>query len=129
ILRVSKIISFGIFVILLLMNLDIMISSSDRSPFNPNQITTLAVYWGAMGGFVNLIRMMIIKIEKRWHLFEYTYKNTLIIGTTRRARNIIRDIEGNPHMLHCIVGIVDRKAKSPEFEGYPLLGDYEALPE
>lgn len=130
ILRVSKIISFGIFFILILMNIDLLMNSEaiERTMFNSNQISTLAFYWVIMFVAVNAARMLIIIVEKKYHLFEYSFKNTLVIGTTRQAKNIIRDIEKNPHMLHKIVGVVDRKAKCETFENYPLLGGYDDLP-
>jgi UDP-GlcNAc:undecaprenyl-phosphate GlcNAc-1-phosphate transferase len=128
-LRVMKVITFGMVFILVLMNLNLLIGPNLKDPLNPSQILTLAFYWLAMVILVNGIRLLIINFEKRLHLFEYSYKNTLLIGTTRQARNIIRDIEGNPHLLNKIIGIVDRNSKTGEFQGYPLLGDYQDLPQ
>jgi lipopolysaccharide/colanic/teichoic acid biosynthesis glycosyltransferase len=115
--------------ILVLMNLNILMSGNAKNPLNSSQLSTLAFYWLTMVVLVNLVRLLIINIEKRFHIFEYSFKNTLIIGTTRQARNIIRDIESNPHLINNIVGIVDRNGKAPEFQGYPLLGDYQDLPD
>lgn len=128
ILRVTKVITFGMIFILVLMNLNILMSGNDKNPLNSLQLTTLAFYWLTMVVLVNLLRTLIINFEKRYHIFEYSFKNTLIIGTTRQARNIIRDIESNPHLINKIAGIVDRNGKAPEFQGYPLLGNYQDLP-
>jgi lipopolysaccharide/colanic/teichoic acid biosynthesis glycosyltransferase len=128
-LRVMKVVTFGMVFILVMMNLNLLLNPTLKDPLNPSQVFTLAFYWLTMVILVNAMRLLIINIEKRFHIFEYTYKNTLLIGTTRQARNIIRDIEGNPHLLNKIVGIVDRNSKKTEFYGYPLLGDYHDLPQ
>ncbi len=128
IMRMTKIISFGILLLLLLLNLDILMNTNPKSPFNQDQLSTLAFYWVAMIVFVSGIRIMIINVEKRLHIFEYDYKNTLVIGATRKARNIINDIDNNPHFVNKIVGIVESKPQQNIFEGYPVLGDYNDLP-
>ncbi|MGH1363087.1 MAG: sugar transferase [Calditrichia bacterium] len=127
-LRVSKVIGYGTLFFLLLMNLDLLLGQADKSPLNRNQIYTLGFYCLVMIVCVNGLRLLIIEFQKRLHLWEYTFKNTLLIGTTRKTRNIIRDIEKNDHLLYRIVGVVDRKANGGEFGDYPVLGSYEDLP-
>ncbi|RMF59439.1 MAG: hypothetical protein D6748_06375 [Calditrichaeota bacterium] len=127
--KVTRVISFGILFLLIFLNLDLLMGSTSKTPFNQSQLTTLGFYWVTMTGFVNGIRLLIIDIEKRFHLFEYTLKNTIIIGATRKARNIIREISANPHLLYKIVGVVDRKNRMGEFAGYPFIGTYQDLPD
>ncbi len=128
-LRISRVIVFGILVIFMLVNLDIALSDNTPEMFNRNQLSTLGFYAAAMLVFVNAMRLLIIYLEKRFHWFLYTYKNTLLIGATRKARNIIRDIRGNPHLLNNIVAVVDRKYKAPAFEGIPVINDHPNLPQ
>lgn len=128
VLKVSKIIFFGLLVLLFLVNFDIFMNSNQKVAFNADQLSTIGFYGLAMLLSVNIIRLFIISIEKRLHIFEYNYKNTLIIGATRKGRNIIRDIDQNPHFINRIVGVVDGDHAEKEFEGYQVLGGYEQLP-
>ncbi|RMH95202.1 MAG: hypothetical protein D6681_13295 [Calditrichaeota bacterium] len=140
-LRVARVVTFGILCLLILLNLDILmnarddlayghiLSESPRGVLNRAQVITLGFYWLMMILCINGIRLLIIEFEKRYHRFEYTYKNTLLIGTTRKARNILRDIRSNPHLLYRVVGVVDRKPAAQTFEGIPVLGSYADLPE
>ncbi len=127
-LKVSKVITFGALFLLVLLNLDILVDPEQKPLFNKAQIYTLAFYWLAMIVCVNGLRLLVIEIEKHFHIFEYTYKNTLLIGATRKAKNIIRDIQNNPHLLNNIIGVVERKPTRQRFEGFPILGDYQDLP-
>jgi len=119
--RVSKIITFGVFVLGL--------SLLDFSQaFSGSQLTVLGFYWIVMLFLVNGVRLIIIEIEKRYHLLEYSFKTTLIVGANRKAKNLIRDIRKNPHLLYRVVGIVDKKNDIAKFEGIPMLGTYQQLP-
>ncbi|MCB0269534.1 MAG: sugar transferase [Calditrichaeota bacterium] len=128
-MRVTKVVTFGVLMLLFLLNFDILFAESSTDIFNTMQLSTLAVYWASLIGFVNLMRLLIINIEKRLHIFEYTFKNTLVFGTNRKARNVIRDIRDNPHLLNHIVGVVDRKAKTDTLEGFPVVKEYHNLPQ
>lgn len=121
--RVSKVITFGIVLIgLITADVDQLLTRS--------QISSLIFYWIAMVVFVNGFRLLVILLEKRLHVFEYSFKNTLIVGTTRKAANIMQDTQTNPHLLYKIVGVVDRKAGgNGHFAGYPVLGNYDDLTE
>ncbi len=128
-IKVSRVIAFGILLLLIFLNLDLLFNSNPKTPLNQYQLTTLAFYGIIMVICVNGVRLLIIEFEKRFHLFEYTYKNTLLIGTTRKAKNIIRDIEQNHHLLYNILGVVERNSGQAEFEGVPIVGTYQELPE
>lgn len=126
-MRVSKVITFGIIFIGL-------ITTDFNQLLTRSQVSSLVFYWLAMVVLVNGFRLLIIMVEKRLHIFEYSFKNSLIVGATRKARNVIRDIESNPHLLFKIVGIVERNGRlsakekdKDSFEGYPVLGGYDDL--
>ncbi len=127
--KTIKVITFGILLLLILVNLDIMFSANSRELFNKEQVSTLGFYWLIMVLCVSGTRLFIINIEKRLNIFEYTYKNTLLIGATRKARNVIRDIQNNAHLLNHIVAVVDRKEKKAVFEGVPVINDHHSLPQ
>ncbi|NOX38768.1 MAG: hypothetical protein GXO78_14655 [Calditrichaeota bacterium] len=121
-LRVTRVITFGIVLVGFL-------TTDPSSPLNASQLTTLVFYWFCMVVFVNGGRLGIIELEKRKRIFEYSMKNTLLIGATRQARNLLRDIRNNPHLLYDVKGIVVKKKGSVhEFEGLPILGEYRDLP-
>ncbi len=127
-MRITKVVTFGVLVLLLLLNLDIFMQRDLSRLLSFTQLSTLGFYWLSLVIFVNGVRLLIIAIEKRYHIFEYTYKNTLVFGTNRKARNIIRDINANPHLLNRVVGVVNRKAKIDTFEGFEVIKAYENLP-
>ncbi len=121
IIRVTKIITVGVFVLGLSL-LDF------NQAFSGSQLTVLGFYWLVMVLLVNGVRLLIIEVEKRYHLLEYSFKNTLIVGANRKAKNLIRDIRKNPHLLYHLVGIVNKNNNIEEFEGIPVLGNYQQLP-
>jgi UDP-GlcNAc:undecaprenyl-phosphate GlcNAc-1-phosphate transferase len=127
-IRITKVVSFGVLVLLLVLNLDIFMQRDLSRLLSITQLSTLGFYWLSLVIFVNGVRLLIIAIEKHFHIFEYTYKNTLVFGTNRKARNIIRDINANPHLLNRVVGVVNRKAKIDTFEGFEVIKAYESLP-
>lgn len=83
----------------------------------------------AMIFFVNLFRMILILIEKKLVIFEYTPHNTILVGTSEKARKILKDIRLNPHLLYEIRGVVTKEKKGPTFSDLPNLGSYEDLPQ
>jgi len=122
IVKVGKVVTFGVITLGL-------ITADIRSIVSQSQIATLMFYWVTMFVTVNFFRLLIIRVEKTFHILEYSFKNTLVLGTTRKAKQIIRDIISNPHMLYQIVGIVDNRHRKDEFEGFPVIGKFEDLEE
>ncbi|RMG65928.1 MAG: hypothetical protein D6715_07765 [Calditrichaeota bacterium] len=119
--RITKVILFGVLVLGL-------ITADPTRPFNRSQISTLFVYLAALVVLVNLIRLWIIGLEKRYRILEYSPKNTLLVGTSRKARNLLKDIEGNPHLLYRVVGVLEKRSTAREFQGYPIWSGLEQLP-
>ncbi len=120
VLRVSKIILFGVLVIG-------FVTADWRQTFNSDQLSILLFYAVVMLVSVNGVRLAIIEAEKRLQIFEYSPKKSLIIGTGRIAKNLILDITSNPHLIYDIRGIVEKKRSHSEFEGFPVLGNTEQL--
>ncbi len=120
--RVSKIITFGIVVLgFLTADFEHLASSS--------QMYSIIIYWALLLILVNGGRLMIIELEKRLKIFEYSPKKTLIIGCNDIGKNVLQDIGINPHLIFDIIGFVSKKMTRKEFLNLPVLGDYNMLPE
>ncbi len=120
--RVSKVITFGI-ILLGLLTIDF------RRLISESQLISLLGYWIMMIIFVNTGRLIIIGIEKRLRIFEYSPRKTLIIGLTDLAKKVYRDIQYNPHLIFDVIGFVAKKSKENTYLGLPVLGSYRDLPE
>lgn len=121
VLRVSKVITFGILILGLL-------TADFQEMLTRSQLYSLLMYWLMMIIFVNLGRLLIIEFEKRFHLFEYAPKKTLIIGCNDLSRRVLNDIRINPHLIFDIVGVVVRTPGRRECHGLPVLGAFDDLP-
>jgi lipopolysaccharide/colanic/teichoic acid biosynthesis glycosyltransferase len=73
--------------------------------------------------------LSLIFIEKHFSILEYAPHTTLLVGTSRNARKIVRDIVKNPHLLYNIVGVVAKEKPEHGFEGLPYLGKYTEIPD
>jgi UDP-GlcNAc:undecaprenyl-phosphate GlcNAc-1-phosphate transferase len=120
-LRISKVITFGVLFIGL-MTLDY------QQLVNRSQLLSILSYWIIMLLCVNGGRLLIIIMEKKYKLFEYSPRNALIIGCNEIGRKVLEDIQYNPHLIFNIVGFVSRKAQRTRFRGLPVLGNFTALP-
>lgn len=84
------------------------------------------------GGFVLLFvvstRMLIIAIERKHEILGFRRRNTLIVGATDTARELLEDIEQRPGLKYSVVGFVDRHPSDPEYMGLPVLGTLESIP-
>lgn len=120
-LRISKVITFGVLFIGL-MTLDY------QQLVNRSQLLSILSYWVVMLLCVNGGRLLIIIIEKKYKLFEYSPRNALIIGCNEIGSKVLEDIHYNPHLIFNVVGFVSKKAQRKRFRGLPVLGNFNALP-
>ncbi|OGB66161.1 MAG: hypothetical protein A2Y94_01685 [Caldithrix sp. RBG_13_44_9] len=120
--RTSKVITFGVLA-LGIITLDFQ-QLATRSQF-----FSLLSYWIIMIISVNAGRLIIIEIEKRLRIFDYSPRRTLIVGWNDLAKKVYQDITYNPHLIFEIKGFVSKKVKDEKFLDLPVLGDYSALPE
>ena len=79
--------------------------------------------------FISFGRLLLIQIEKKFAILEYAPHPTLLIGATEKARKLLKDIHGNPHLLYDIKGYVSRECAEKKFYGLDCLGTYKDLPE
>ena len=120
--RTSKVITFGV-IILGIVTLDF------QQLVTRSQLFSLLFYWIIMIISVNASRLIIIEIEKRLRIFDYSPRRTLIVGCNDLAKKVYHDITYNPHLIFEIKGFVAKKLQEEKFLEQPVLGDYSALPE
>ncbi len=120
-MQVLKVILFGT-LILYLITLD------PENIFSPSRLT-IVFYTIILMVFVSLGRLILIYIEKHFSILEYAPHNTLLIGTSRNARKIVRDINKNPHLLYNIIGVVAKDKPDKNFESLKYLGNYNTIPD
>jgi UDP-GlcNAc:undecaprenyl-phosphate GlcNAc-1-phosphate transferase len=77
--------------------------------------------------FVNIGRLVLIKMEKKYAILEYAPHNTLLIGATTKAKNIVKEIRSNPHLLYNIAGVVDKSSLKQNFLDTKILGNYKNI--
>ncbi len=119
--RVSRVSFFGILVLGIL-------TSDTTQLFSRSHLITLCYYGFLVTMLVNLGRLLIIEIEKRLQIFEYSPKKTLIVGCNDIAKRVLEDISVNPHLIFDVVGFVSKTVDRKEFQGLPVLGSYSLLP-
>jgi exopolysaccharide biosynthesis polyprenyl glycosylphosphotransferase len=92
------------------------------------RLTTL-VHGGSLALLVMFVRMLIVGIERRYEILGFRRRNTIIIGTSKAAAEMVREIRRRPGLKYNIVGFVDEHSQTPEFLGYPVLGRHGDIPE
>lgn len=91
------------------------------------RLTTL-IYGTAVAFCVILVRMFIVSFERRHEILGFRKRNTLLVGKTPIAAELIREILERPSLRYQLVGIVDRDDKDQDFMGFPVLGRLESIP-
>lgn len=120
--RTSKVITFGVLLIgIITLDFEQLVTRS--------QIFSLFFYWLIMLLTVNTGRLLLIEIEKRLKIFDYSPRKTIIVGCNDLANRVYQDIRYNPHLIFDVKGFVAKKTKDKKFLDLPVLGDYSALPE
>lgn len=119
--HIAKVILFGILILF-------VITIDFARPFSEGKIA-LIIYGLILAALVSLGRMLLITIEKKLQILEYAPHNTLLVGTTEKAKKLLRDISKNPHLLYNVLGYVTRTKEHKVFYGLNSLGTYENIPE
>lgn len=119
--RITKVIAFGVLLLFIL-------TIDPERPLSEGKIALL-LYGIILAVLINTGRMLIISIEKKFYALEYAPHNTLLVGTTDKAKKLLRDISRNPHLLYNFQGYVTRNKQDKVFYGLHSLGTYENIPE
>jgi lipopolysaccharide/colanic/teichoic acid biosynthesis glycosyltransferase len=120
VLRVSRVILFGALVLFL-------ITLDPRDVFAASRLN-IVVYSVILIFFINSGRLVIIYIEKKLSVLEYSPHNTLLIGSNTKAKKILQEVNTNPHLLYQVVGLVSSKKPGENFENLNWLGNYSQIP-
>ncbi len=120
ILSVTKIVILGLLAIFFIgYKFDISIAHS--RDFLLNYGTMLII-------LLNFGRIFIISLLKKYKLFEFKDRPTLIVGSNKEAEKTITRIKNVPELKFKIVGYIDEK-QNPEFNKLPYLGNINNIPE
>lgn len=120
-ITIIKTVAIGTF-ILFIVTLDL------ESVTLEGRLTTL-VYGAAVTFFVLLIRMLIVSFERKHEILGYRRRNTIVVGTSKIAEELMEEIARRPGLKYNVVGFVDRQPRRSEFLAYPVLGRYDDIPE
>lgn len=92
------------------------------------RVTTL-LYGATIAFFVVLERMFIVGFERKHQILGFRKRNTLLVGTSATAAEIVNEIAERPGLRYNLIGVVDRQSTVQQFMHYPLLGNYDAIPD
>jgi len=87
-------------------------------------------YWFALIVFVGTGRMIVRTIQHKLLEKGIGHRRTIIVGDTKRARELLELVRNHPALGYSVVGLVTQK-KSPDTNedyGIPVLGTYSKLP-
>jgi len=119
VIRVSRVIIFGS-LILFIITLD-----PDKI-LSPSRLN-LVVYAGFLILLINLGRLIVIYIEKKYNVLEYGSHQTLLIGSDAKARKLLDEINQNPHLLYNVVGIISKAKPDSPINNLKYLGNYSKI--
>jgi UDP-GlcNAc:undecaprenyl-phosphate GlcNAc-1-phosphate transferase len=119
VIRVSRVIFFGT-LILFIITLD------PEKIFSPSRLN-LIVYAGFLIMLINVARLVIIYIEKKYNVLEYGSHQTLLIGSEAKARKLLNEINQNPHLLYKVVGIISKVKPDMPINELKYLGNYSKI--
>jgi UDP-GlcNAc:undecaprenyl-phosphate GlcNAc-1-phosphate transferase len=119
-MRTSRVILFGA-ALLFIITLD------PSHLFSSNRLT-LIFYTFLLLLLVNIGRLVVIFFEKKYAVLEYAPHKTVLIGTGEKARKILKEIRGNPHLLYQLVGVIDTSEPKTTLGNLSYMGDYAKLP-
>ncbi len=95
-------------------------------PLSPVELTRLAVGFVA----INLpYRMLLRSIQKGLYHFHIGMRRTLIVGTSRRAQEISRQITASGRLGYEVVGFVTDAPQADDPPLKPVVGDTRSLPD
>ncbi len=92
------------------------------------RVTTL-VYGGSVAMMVIIVRMAIVSFERKYEILGYRRRNTIIVGMSDLAKELVEEIQTRHGLKYSIIGFVDKAPTEKEFATYPVLGTYDVIPE
>jgi exopolysaccharide biosynthesis polyprenyl glycosylphosphotransferase len=92
------------------------------------RLTTL-VYGGTVGLFVLIVRMALIAFERKHEILGYRRRNTILVGMSRTAEELVHEIRKRSELKYNLIGVVDRQPDRAQFMDLPVLGDHDSIPQ
>lgn len=121
VLRVSRVIVFGSFILFLItLDPERLLSASRMN---------ILIFVSIVLLMVNTGRIVIIMIEKKFAVLEYALHNTLLIGSNFKAKNILKEVNKNPHLLYNVVGVIAKRRPQIPIDDLPYMGNYQKISE
>jgi len=77
---------------------------------------------------INGLRLTVINTEKYFSILEYSAHKTLLVGTSDKAKKILKDIRNNKHLLYNVIGVVTREKVGKTISNLKNIGCYEDIP-
>ena len=119
VIRISRVILFGtVFLFLITLDPERILSASRIN---------IVLYAGFIMILVNLGRLLIIYMEKKLVVLEYGQHHTLLIGSDIKARQILEEINQNPHLLYQVIGFIAKTKPKSLIEDLKFLGNYTQI--
>jgi UDP-GlcNAc:undecaprenyl-phosphate GlcNAc-1-phosphate transferase len=119
VIRVSRVILFGTIILFI-------ITFDPEKIFSPSRLNII-IYAGMLIFLINLGRLVIIFFEKKYKVLEYGLHQTLLIGSYSKAKNLLDEIDQNPHLLYSVVGIISKIKPNESLGKLSYLGDYSHI--
>lgn len=120
-LAIMKIVSIG--------TLIVFVVTMDFSAMSFEGRLTTLLYGVALAFMVLVIRMVIVSIERKYEILGFRRRNTIIIGTSQTANDLLEEIRRRPGLKYNVIGVVDQDVQLKEFGNLPVLGNHESIPE
>ena len=81
----------------------------DVSIFQTHRLINLLIYLMILAGLVISFRFLIVSLERKFRILEYSDKNTLIIGNNEKTVEIIADNIKRDDLYFNIIGCIDKE--------------------
>ena len=90
----------------------------------------LLVFWVSVSAATALTRLLLRYLMREARLHGRNLRHLLVAGTNDRVMGFVKTVEDRPDLGYHILGFVDRKPQSPEFEsrGYTVVSDFTQFP-
>ncbi len=78
---------------------------------------------------VLFVRMFIVGVERKYEILGFRRRNTIVVGTSAAAAELVAEIANRPGLKYNIKGFVDNKIETGTFLGLPVLGSTLEIPD
>ena len=119
---------FSIIKVTAIGTLVLLIITMDFSSGSMQGRLTMLMYGVAVAVLLIIVRLALIGFERRHEILGFRRRNTLVVGTTQLAKDILEEIARRPGLKYNIVGFVDRQTSRRTYLRLPILGNPDQIP-